>query len=69
MRLNRIGPEGGVWTEAVPWAYHGSNFIKDFARSVAWMAVELRKSAIGTYMRIDRKAVGECVFKKSPEGF
>ena len=61
-RLDRIEcPEDGVLTEAVPWAYHGSCFTKDFDRTVAWMAVELSKSAIGTYMRIDWKTVGRCV--------
>ena len=61
-RLDRIEcPEHGVHTEAVPWAYHGSGFTKDFDMTVAWMVREVNKSAISTYMRIDWKTVGRCV--------
>lgn len=60
--VNRIQcPEHGVRTAAVPWAFEGSRFTKDFDMTVAWLATVLSRSAVSEYMRIDWKTVGRCI--------
>lgn len=54
-------PVHGVVTAAVPWAFPGSRFTKDFDLTVAWMARRLNKSAVSSYMRISWETVGRCV--------
>ena len=54
-------PEHGVVTAAVPWAYPGSSFTKDFDMTVAWLAKYLPRSAVSNYMRIDWETVGNCI--------
>ena len=46
-------PTHGVVTAAVPWAYPGSYFTKEFDLTVAWLAKYLPRSAVSNYMRID----------------
>lgn len=59
---NRITcPEHGVVTAAVPWAYPGSSFTKDFDLEAAWLATYLPRSTVSYYMRIDWKTVGRCI--------
>lgn len=59
---NRIEcPEHGVVTAAVPWAYPGSSFTKEFDLTVAWLATYLPRSAVSSYMRIDWATVGRCI--------
>lgn len=60
--VNRIEcPEHGVITADVPWAYHKSNFTKDFDITVTWLAEALSKSQVAEFMRIDWKTVGRCI--------
>lgn len=54
-------PEHGVVTQAVPWAYDGSSFTKDFDLTVAWLATSISRSAVCEFMRIDWKTVGRCI--------
>mgnify|MGYP002736038698 FL=1 len=54
-------PKHGVVTAAVPWAFHGSRFTKDFDLTVAWLARSLPRSIVCKFMRIDWKTVGRCV--------
>ncbi len=54
-------PVHGVVTAAVPWAYPGSSFTKEFDLSVAWLATYLPRSAVSNYMRIDWETVGNCI--------
>ncbi len=51
----------GVVTAAVPWAYSGSSFTKEFDLTVAWLATYLPRSAVSNYMRIDWQTVGSCI--------
>ena len=54
-------PEHGVVTAAVPWAYPGSGFTRQFDLTAAWLAERLPRSAVAAYMRIDWQTVGSCV--------
>lgn len=54
-------PVHGIVTAAVPWAYPGSSFTKEFDLSVAWLASYLPRSAVSNYMRIDWETVGNCI--------
>lgn len=54
-------PVHGVVTAAVPWAFPGSRFTKDFDLTVTWMVEKLNKSAVSSYMRISWATVGRCV--------
>lgn len=54
-------PEHGVLIAAVPWAYPGSGFTKEFDLTVGWLATYLPRNAVSEYMRIDWKTVGRCV--------
>ena len=56
-----VCPEHGVVTAAVPWAYPGSHFTRDFDLTVAWLAEYLPRSAVANYMRIDWETVGNCI--------
>ena len=54
-------PKHGVVTAAVPWAYPGSSFTKDFDLTVTWLAEYLPRSAVAGYMCIDWQTVGNCI--------
>ena len=54
-------PEHGVVTAAVPWAFVGSGFTRDFDLQTAWMARYLPRTRIAELMRIDWDTVGRCV--------
>lgn len=54
-------PEHGVVTAAVPWAYPGSSFTRDFDLTAAWLAKYLPRSTVSELMRIDWKTVGKCI--------
>ena len=56
-------PEHGVVTAAIPWAYPGSGFTRDFDLTVGWLAVYLPRSVVSEYMRIDWETVGRCVHR------
>lgn len=56
-----ICDEHGVLSPAVPWAYYGSRFTKDFDLTVAWLACSISKSAVAEFMRIDWQTVGRCI--------
>ena len=56
-----VCPEHGVVTAAVPWAYPGSSFTKEFDLTVAWLAEYLPRSAVANFMRIDWQTVGNCI--------
>ena len=47
-------PKHGVVTAAVPWAYPGSSFTKEFDLTVTWLAKYLPRSAVANFMRIER---------------
>ena len=51
----------GKCVAAVPWAYPGSDFTKDFDRMAAFMACHLPKTVISELLRIDWKTVGRAV--------
>lgn len=51
----------GVVTAAVPWAYPGSNFTREFDLTTAWLATYLPRSTVSSYMRIDWATVGRCI--------
>lgn len=51
-------PEHGVHTEMVPWAYHNSNFTKEFEKQVAYLALRLNKKEVSRLMRISWNTVG-----------
>ncbi|MGX8678844.1 MAG: ISL3 family transposase [Sphaerochaetaceae bacterium] len=41
--------------------YLSFDLLKDFDRSVAWLATSLSKSSVAEYMRIDWQTVGRCI--------
>ena len=51
----------GVQYPAVPWAYEGSRFTRDFDRTAAWLACQLSRKAVAEYLRIDWETVGRCI--------
>ena len=53
--------EHGVQYPAVPWAYEGSRFTRDFDRTAAWLACQLSRKAVAEYLRIDWETVGRCI--------
>ena len=57
-------PEHGVVTAAVPWAYPGSSFTRDFDLTVTWLAEYLSRSAVANYMRIDWQTVGSYISRR-----
>ncbi len=56
-----VCPEHGIVTAAVPWAYPGSSFTKEFDLTVTWLAEYLPRSAVANFMRIDWQTVGNCI--------
>ena len=60
-------PEHGVLFEAVPWAFCGSRFTKDFDRIAAWMAREMPRSTVAALLRISWATVGRCVSRVKHE--
>ena len=60
--VNRVNcPIHGVHTEMVPWAYHNSNFTKEFEQQVTYLALRLNKSEVSKLMRISWNTVGPIV--------
>lgn len=53
--------EHGVLTEQVPWAFHHSNFTKEFEQQVAYLAIHLNKTEVAKLMRINWKSVGPII--------
>ena len=45
--------EHGVVVAQVPWARHGSGFIRAFEDQVAWLATQCSQSACSQLMRVD----------------
>ena len=56
-----VCPKHGIVTAAVPWAYPGSGFTKEFDLTVTWLAEYLPRSAVANFMRIDWQTVGNCI--------
>ena len=54
-------PKHGVVTAAVPWAYPGSSFTREFDLNVTWLAEYLSRSAMANFMRVDWQTVGSCI--------
>ena len=48
----------GVVVCAVPWARHGSRFMRAFEDQVAWLAVHCSKTAVAQLMRVAWRTVG-----------
>lgn len=57
--------EHGVQYSAVPWAYGGSRFTKDFDRTAAWLAFHLSSKAVEEYFRIDWETEAERIYSSS----
>ena len=55
----------GVQYPAVPWAYEGSRFTKDFDRTAAWLAFHLFSKAGEEYFRIDWETEAERIYSSS----
>ena len=53
--------EHGILTEYVPWARHHSSFTRDFENTVAWMTMNLSKTAVSSYMRIAWNTIGPII--------
>ena len=53
--------EHGVLTERVEWAYHHSNFTKEFEQQVSYLAMHLTKTDVCKIMRINWKTVGPII--------
>lgn len=51
----------GILCEAVPFAYEGSEFTKDFDLTATFFARNVSKSFVSEYMRISWKTVGRCI--------
>ncbi|MBR0417691.1 MAG: ISL3 family transposase [Erysipelotrichaceae bacterium] len=51
----------GILCEAVPFAYEGSKFTKDFDLTVAFFARNVSKSFVSEYMRISWSTIGRCI--------
>ena len=51
----------GVLCEAVPFAYKGSEFTKDFDLTASFFARSVSKSFVSEYMRISWQSVGRCI--------
>ena len=54
-------PEHGIRAEYVPWADGNSRFTESFNNEVAWMALQMSKSAVSTLMGINWRTVGNCI--------
>ena len=57
--------EHGVQYPAVPWAYEGSRFTKDFDRTAAWLACHLSRKDVAEYLRIDWETEAERIYSSS----
>lgn len=53
--------EHGVVVAQVPWARHGSGFIRAFEDQVAWLATQCSQSACSQLMRVDWQTVGRII--------
>jgi len=51
-------PVHGVVVSHVPWARHGSGFVRAFEDQVAWLATQCSQSACSQLMRVDWLTVG-----------
>ena len=60
-----ICSEHGVQYSAVPWAYGGSRFTKDFDRTAAWLAFHLFSKAVEEYFRIDWETEAERIYSSN----
>lgn len=60
-----ICSEHGVQYSAVPWAYGGSRFTKDFDSTAAWLAFLLSRKAVEEYLRIDWETEAERIYSSS----
>ena len=57
----------GVVVAAVPWARHGSAFMKPFEDQVAWLAARMDKTSLSKLMRITWRTVGNIVERVTSE--
>jgi transposase len=53
--------EHGVVVAEVPWARHGSGFVRAFEDTVAWLATHTSKAALGRLMRIAWSTAGRII--------
>ena len=51
-------PDHGVHTQKVSWARPGSRFTYNFEEIVAWLSLNLPRTAVAEYMRISWNTVG-----------
>ena len=54
-------PVHGVVVSQVPWARHGSGFVRAFEDQVAWLATQCSQSACSQLMRVDWQTVGRII--------
>jgi transposase len=60
-------PVHGVVIAAVPWARHGAGHTRAFDEVVAWFALAVPKSVIGTLLRINWHTVGAILARVMPD--
>jgi transposase len=53
--------EHGVVVAQVPWARHGSRFLRAFEDQVAWLATQCSQKACSQLMRLDWQTVGRII--------
>jgi transposase len=53
--------EHGVVVARVPWARHGSRFLRAFEDQVAWLATQCSQKACSQLMRLDWQTVGRII--------
>jgi transposase len=53
--------EHGVVVARVPWARHGSRFLRAFEDQVAWLATQCSQQACSQLMRLDWQTVGRII--------
>ena len=51
----------GVVVARVPWARHGSRFLRAFEDQVAWLATQCSQKACSQLMRLDWETVGRII--------
>lgn len=54
-------PEHGVLTEKIPWADGDSHFTEAFSNEVAWLAMNMSKTAVTRFVGINWRTVGNCI--------
>lgn len=54
-------PEHGVLTEDIPWADGDSRFTEAFNNEVAWLAMNMNKTAVTRFVGINWRTVGNCI--------